>query len=76
MKAGETLLVLGAAGGVGTAAVELGKLLGGKVIAARNQRDARQGCQRDMRHRQSDAVVATRRAGAQVGAWSRPCRAG
>lgn len=33
MKTGETLLVLGAAGGVGTAAVELGKLLGGRVIA-------------------------------------------
>ncbi|MFO0739486.1 MAG: NADPH:quinone oxidoreductase family protein [Labilithrix sp.] len=33
MKPGETLLVLGAAGGVGIAAVELGKALGGKVIA-------------------------------------------
>ncbi|MRI00230.1 zinc-binding dehydrogenase [Kriegella sp. EG-1] len=31
---GETLLVLGAAGGVGLAAVELGKLMGAKVIAA------------------------------------------
>jgi NADPH2:quinone reductase len=31
---GETLLVLGAAGGVGLAAVELGKLLGARVIAA------------------------------------------
>ncbi|MEZ4362332.1 MAG: NADPH:quinone oxidoreductase family protein [Kofleriaceae bacterium] len=34
LKAGETLLVLGAAGGVGLAAVELGKLLGARVIAA------------------------------------------
>lgn len=34
LKAGETLLVLGAAGGVGLAAVELGKLIGAKVIAA------------------------------------------
>lgn len=34
LKSGETLLVLGAAGGVGTAAVELGKLLGARVIAA------------------------------------------
>ncbi len=33
IKAGETLLVLGAAGGVGLAAVELGKLLGARVIA-------------------------------------------
>ncbi len=34
LKPGETLLVLGAAGGVGLAAVELGKLLGARVIAA------------------------------------------
>ncbi|MEO6363195.1 MAG: NADPH:quinone oxidoreductase family protein [Caldimonas sp.] len=31
---GETLLVLGAAGGVGTAAIQIGKLLGARVIAA------------------------------------------
>lgn len=34
LKTGETLLVLGASGGVGLAAVELGKLLGARVIAA------------------------------------------
>ena len=34
LKAGETLLVLGAGGGVGLAAVELGKLAGARVIAA------------------------------------------
>lgn len=34
IRPGETLLVLGAAGGVGLAAVELGKLLGARVIAA------------------------------------------
>ena len=33
LKAGETLLVLGASGGVGLAAVEIGKALGAKVIA-------------------------------------------
>lgn len=33
LKAGETLLVLGASGGVGLAAVEIGKILGAKVIA-------------------------------------------
>jgi len=33
MKAGETLLVLGAAGGVGVAAIEIGKALGARVIA-------------------------------------------
>ena len=34
IQSGETLLVLGAAGGVGTAAIEIGKLLGARVIAA------------------------------------------
>jgi len=34
LRAGETLLVLGAAGGVGTTAVELGKQMGAVVIAA------------------------------------------
>ena len=34
LKVGDTLLVLGAAGGVGLAAVELGKIMGAKVIAA------------------------------------------
>lgn len=34
MKAGETLLVLGAAGGVGTAAIQIAKAAGARVIAA------------------------------------------
>ena len=34
LKAGETLLVLGAAGGVGTAAIQIAKAVGAKVIAA------------------------------------------
>lgn len=34
LKAGETLLVLGATGGVGIAAIEVGKMLGATVIAA------------------------------------------
>lgn len=34
LQPGETLLVLGAAGGVGLTAVELGKVMGAKVIAA------------------------------------------
>ncbi|MFY0613042.1 MAG: NADPH:quinone oxidoreductase family protein [Hyphomicrobiaceae bacterium] len=34
LKPGETLLVLGAAGGVGLAAVEVGKMMGARVIAA------------------------------------------
>jgi NADPH2:quinone reductase len=36
---GESLLVLGAAGGVGTSAVELGALLGARVIAAASSED-------------------------------------
>jgi NADPH2:quinone reductase len=39
LRAGETLLVLGAAGGVGTSAVELGALLGARVIAAASSED-------------------------------------
>ncbi|MFT4825851.1 MAG: NADPH2:quinone reductase [Cryomorphaceae bacterium] len=39
LQAGETLLVLGAAGGVGTTAIELGKLMGAKVIAAASSQE-------------------------------------
>jgi NADPH2:quinone reductase len=39
LKAGETLLVLGAAGGVGMAAVELGKSMGARVIAAASSQE-------------------------------------
>ena len=39
LKAGETLLVLGATGGVGLAAVELGKSMGARVIAAASSTD-------------------------------------
>ncbi len=39
LKAGETLLVLGAAGGVGLAAVELGKAFGARVVAAVSSED-------------------------------------
>jgi NADPH:quinone reductase len=53
LKAGETLLVLGAAGGVGLAAVELGKLLGAKVIAAASTDDKLEVC----RSRGADMVI-------------------
>ena len=39
LRAGETLAVLGAAGGVGLAAVEIGKLMGATVIAAASTTD-------------------------------------
>ena len=42
LKAGETLLVLGAAGGVGIAAVQLGKLMGAEVIAAASTLEKRE----------------------------------
>ena len=38
LKHGETLAVLGASGGVGLAAVELGKLMGARVIACASSR--------------------------------------
>jgi NADPH2:quinone reductase len=39
LTAGETLLVLGAAGGVGIAAIEIGKILGARVIACASTDD-------------------------------------
>jgi NADPH2:quinone reductase len=39
LQAGETLLVLGAAGGVGIAAIEIGKILGARVIACASTDD-------------------------------------
>lgn len=44
LQQGETLLVLGASGGVGLAAVELGKLMGAKVIAAASSDEKLQLC--------------------------------
>ncbi|MCX7891544.1 MAG: NADPH:quinone oxidoreductase family protein [Burkholderiales bacterium] len=49
---GETLLVLGAAGGVGLAAVELGRLMGARVIAAASS---------------AEKLEAAKRAGAEAG---------
>ncbi|MGY6742878.1 MAG: zinc-binding dehydrogenase [Cecembia sp.] len=45
LKAGETLLVLGASGGVGLAAVELGKVMRAKVIAAASTAEKLAICQ-------------------------------
>jgi len=46
IRAGETLLVLGAAGGVGLAAVELGKLFGARVIACASSEEKLETCKR------------------------------
>jgi NADPH2:quinone reductase len=53
LSPGETLLVLGAAGGVGLAALELGKLLGARVIAAASTDAKLEICRR----RGADEVV-------------------
>ena len=39
LKSGETLLVLGAAGGVGLTAIEIGRILGARVIACASSED-------------------------------------
>ncbi len=44
LQPGETLLVLGAAGGVGLAAVELGKVMGATVIAAASSKEKLEAC--------------------------------
>jgi NADPH2:quinone reductase len=44
LAAGETLLVLGAAGGVGIAAIDIGKALGARVIAAASRDDKLAAC--------------------------------
>jgi NADPH2:quinone reductase len=44
LRAGETLLVLGAAGGVGLAAIEIAKQMGARVIAAASSEDKLRLC--------------------------------
>lgn len=46
LKAGETVLVLGAAGGLGAAAVQVAKLMGAKVVAAASSDEKRAFCRR------------------------------
>jgi NADPH2:quinone reductase len=46
LKAGETVLVLGAAGGVGTAAIQIAKAAGARVIAAASSDDKCALCRR------------------------------
>jgi NADPH:quinone reductase len=53
LQAGETLLVLGAAGGVGLAAVEIGKALGARVIACASSKDKLAVC----REHGADATI-------------------
>nr|WP_217346806.1 NADPH:quinone oxidoreductase family protein [Noviherbaspirillum sp. L7-7A]MBV0878463.1 NADPH:quinone oxidoreductase family protein [Noviherbaspirillum sp. L7-7A] len=53
LKAGETMLVLGAAGGVGLAAIEIGKALGARVIAAASSDEKLEIC----RQHGADATI-------------------
>ena len=53
LKSGETLLVLGAAGGVGVAAIEIGKALGARVIACASSDDKLEVC----RQHGADAAI-------------------
>ena len=46
LKAGETVLVLGAAGGVGTAAIQIAKAVGARVIAAASTDEKCELCKR------------------------------
>ena len=46
LKPGETLAVLGAAGGTGLAAVEIGKILGARVIACASSKDKLEFCRK------------------------------
>jgi NADPH2:quinone reductase len=57
LRAGETLLVLGAAGGVGLAAIELGKLLGARVLAAASSDEKIAVCKQ---HGADEGIVYTR----------------
>ncbi|QEY60035.1 NADPH:quinone oxidoreductase family protein [Pseudomonas sp. C27(2019)] len=60
LQAGETLLVLGASGGVGLAAIEIGKAMGARVIAAASSADklevARQAGADELVNYQTDDV--------------------
>ncbi|MGE3926115.1 MAG: NADPH:quinone oxidoreductase family protein [Lautropia sp.] len=53
LASGETLLVLGAAGGVGLAAIEIGKALGARVIAAASTEEKLAAC----REHGADATI-------------------
>jgi len=72
LQPGETLLVLGAAGGVGLAAVELGKLLGARVIAAASSEAKLATCERFgadaiVNYEQEDLRAALKREGGARG---------
>lgn len=73
LKPGETLVVLGAAGGTGLAAVELGKLMGARVIACASSNEklafAREhGADETVNYEREDLRDALKRLGGEHGA--------
>lgn len=75
LRPGETLLVFGGAGGTGTAAIQLGRALGGRVIAVAGGKEKVEVCRRCgadvvINHNEEDVVAAvkevTERRGADV----------
>ncbi|MBM3527825.1 MAG: NADPH:quinone oxidoreductase family protein [Alphaproteobacteria bacterium] len=72
LKPGETLVVLGASGGVGLAAVELGKLIGARVIACASSDDKldfarRHGADETVNYAREDLREALKRLGGERG---------
>ncbi|QTL04181.1 NADPH:quinone oxidoreductase family protein [Aquabacter sp. L1I39] len=72
LKPGETLAVLGAAGGVGLAAVELGKILGARVIACASSPDKidfakAHGADEGIDYTREDLKAALKRLGGETG---------
>ncbi len=68
LKAGETLLVHGGAGGIGTTAIQLGKAFGAKVIATDSPEERCAACRdlgadRVVDYKQEDFVEAVRKEG-------------
>ena len=77
LQPGETLLVLGAAGGVGTTAVELGKQMGATVIAAASSdaklelaRTPRRGPRGQLRDARTCASASRKSPAARAWTWS------
>jgi NADPH2:quinone reductase len=68
LKAGETVLVLGAAGGVGTAAIQIAKAAGARVIAAASTDEKCALCQRHHQLQQGQFA----RANQGPDRWQRP----
>ena len=73
LRPGETLLVLGAAGGTGTAAIQLGRAIGNRVIAVAGGKEKVEVCRRCgadvvIDHSELDMVAAVKEATGRRGA--------